>query len=144
MNLTVKRKARILVVDDDPQAVEMLAHGVEGLASVVLRAYGGKEAIDLARKDEAAAEAATRHAAAINTGHVARQGNQRVQLRAAHFIIIAQGLMAAIHRHARTRPVARLQRGHEVLRPLILGDDMPCSAQLEVWQGPGPRLPHLP
>jgi CheY-like chemotaxis protein len=40
----------VLVVDDDPKAVELIAVGVIGLASTVLRAYGGREAIDTARR----------------------------------------------------------------------------------------------
>ena len=39
----------VLVVDDDPAAVELIAHRVIGMASRVLRAYGGREAIDVAR-----------------------------------------------------------------------------------------------
>jgi CheY-like chemotaxis protein len=42
---------KILVVDDDPKAVELIAVRVLGLASTVLRAYGGQEAIDSARRE---------------------------------------------------------------------------------------------
>ena len=42
---------RILIVDDDPRAVDLVALHVEGLASNVLRAYGGREAIDIARRE---------------------------------------------------------------------------------------------
>jgi PAS domain S-box-containing protein len=42
---------KILVVDDDPKAVELIAVRVLGLASAVLRAYGGQEAIDAARRE---------------------------------------------------------------------------------------------
>ena len=42
---------RVLVVDDDPKAVELIAVRILGLASTVLRAYGGREAIAIARKD---------------------------------------------------------------------------------------------
>jgi CheY-like chemotaxis protein len=42
---------RVLVVDDDPKAVELIATRIVGLASTVLRAYGGREAIDLARQE---------------------------------------------------------------------------------------------
>ncbi|MEP6999573.1 MAG: PAS domain S-box protein [bacterium] len=42
---------RILVVDDEPKAVELIALRVQGLASTVLRAYGGREAIDAARRE---------------------------------------------------------------------------------------------
>src|SRR5215210_1550598 len=42
---------KILVVDDDPKAVELIAVRVLGLASTVLRAYGGQEAIDTARRE---------------------------------------------------------------------------------------------
>jgi PAS domain S-box-containing protein len=42
---------KVLVVDDDPRAVELVAVRILGLASVVLRAYGGREAIDLARQE---------------------------------------------------------------------------------------------
>jgi PAS domain S-box-containing protein len=42
---------RVLVVDDDPQAVELAALGVLGLATTVLRAYGGREAIEIAQRE---------------------------------------------------------------------------------------------
>jgi PAS domain S-box-containing protein len=42
---------KILVVDDDPKAVELIALRILGLASTVLRAYGGREAIDAARRE---------------------------------------------------------------------------------------------
>jgi len=45
------RSLKILVVDDDPKAVELIAVRVMGLASSVLRAYGGQEAIDSARRE---------------------------------------------------------------------------------------------
>lgn len=44
-------KLRVLVVDDDPKAVELLAIYTQGLASTVLRAYGGREAIDIAVRE---------------------------------------------------------------------------------------------
>ncbi|MDQ3213107.1 MAG: response regulator, partial [Acidobacteriota bacterium] len=40
---------RVLVVDDDPTSVELIAVRIQGLASTVLRAYGGREAIEVAR-----------------------------------------------------------------------------------------------
>jgi PAS domain S-box-containing protein len=42
---------KILVVDDDPKAVELIAIRILGLNGTVIRAYGGREAIDAARKD---------------------------------------------------------------------------------------------
>jgi CheY-like chemotaxis protein len=42
---------KILVVDDDPKAVELIAVRILDLASIVLRAYGGREAIDVARRE---------------------------------------------------------------------------------------------
>ena len=42
---------KVLVVDDDPKAVELVAVRIHGLASTVLRAYGGQEAIDAARRE---------------------------------------------------------------------------------------------
>jgi PAS domain S-box-containing protein len=42
---------KVLVVDDDPRAVELIAVRILGLATVVLRAYGGREAIEIARRD---------------------------------------------------------------------------------------------
>jgi DNA-binding response OmpR family regulator len=42
---------RILIVDDDPKAVELVAVHVEALGSAVLRAYGGQDAIAVARKE---------------------------------------------------------------------------------------------
>jgi len=42
---------KVLVVDDDPKAVELIAVRVLSLASTVLRAFGGREAIDIARRE---------------------------------------------------------------------------------------------
>src|SRR6185369_5159409 len=42
---------KVLVVDDDPKAVELIAVRILGLANTVLRAYGGQEAIDSARRE---------------------------------------------------------------------------------------------
>jgi CheY-like chemotaxis protein len=46
-----RQTCKVLVVDDDPQAVELVAVRIQGLASTVLRAYGGREAIDVARRE---------------------------------------------------------------------------------------------
>jgi CheY-like chemotaxis protein len=45
------RSLKVLVVDDDPKAVELIAVRVLGMAGTVLRAYGGQQAIDTARKE---------------------------------------------------------------------------------------------
>jgi CheY-like chemotaxis protein len=45
------RALKVLVVDDDPKAVELIALRLEGLATTVLRAYGGSEAIEIARRE---------------------------------------------------------------------------------------------
>ncbi|MDB4979486.1 MAG: hypothetical protein JWM82_238 [Myxococcales bacterium] len=42
---------RVLVVDDDPKAVDLIAVRMLDLASTVLRAYGGRDAIEIARRD---------------------------------------------------------------------------------------------
>jgi CheY-like chemotaxis protein len=42
---------KVLVVDDDPKGVELIAARIVGLASTVLRAYGGHDAIDAARRE---------------------------------------------------------------------------------------------
>ncbi len=42
---------KILIVDDDPKAVELIAVRILGMAGTVLRAYGGREAIDAARRE---------------------------------------------------------------------------------------------
>jgi PAS domain S-box-containing protein len=42
---------KVLVVDDDPKAVELIAVRLQELASTVLRAYGGREAIDAAQRE---------------------------------------------------------------------------------------------
>src|SRR5437868_12154601 len=39
---------KVLVVDDDPKAVDLIAVRFQGLASTVLRAHGGAEAIKIA------------------------------------------------------------------------------------------------
>jgi len=43
---------RVLIVDDDPTAVELIAVRIEGLASTILRAYGGRDAIEIARREK--------------------------------------------------------------------------------------------
>jgi PAS domain S-box-containing protein len=48
--LSQGRTLTVLVVDDDPKAVELIAVRLLGLASTVLRAYGGREAIEAARR----------------------------------------------------------------------------------------------
>jgi CheY-like chemotaxis protein len=45
------RLLRILVVDDDPQSLDLMALSVLGLASTVLRARGGREAIGVAQRE---------------------------------------------------------------------------------------------
>jgi CheY-like chemotaxis protein len=45
------QKLTVLLVDDDPKAVDLIALRMSGLASSVLRANGGREAIDVARKE---------------------------------------------------------------------------------------------
>jgi PAS domain S-box-containing protein len=45
------KNLRILVVDDDADAVELVAVRVGALASTALRAYGGREAIETARRE---------------------------------------------------------------------------------------------
>ena len=38
---------KVLIVDDDPKALELVAVRILGMAGTVLRAYGGREAIDM-------------------------------------------------------------------------------------------------
>jgi PAS domain S-box-containing protein len=45
------KSLKVLVADDDPKAVELIAVRVLGMASTVVRAYGGKEAIEMAQKE---------------------------------------------------------------------------------------------
>jgi CheY-like chemotaxis protein len=45
------RSLKVLIVDDDPKAVELIAVRILGLASTILRAYGGREAIETARRE---------------------------------------------------------------------------------------------
>ena len=45
------RTLKVLVVDDDPKAVELVAIHILDLASTVLRAYGGRDAIETARRE---------------------------------------------------------------------------------------------
>lgn len=42
--------ARVLVVDDNPRAVELVAAALEAAGCRVMRAYGGAEAIEVARR----------------------------------------------------------------------------------------------
>jgi CheY-like chemotaxis protein len=49
--LSQGRKLNLLVVDDDPKAVELIAVYTQALAGIVLRAYGGREAIDVAVRE---------------------------------------------------------------------------------------------
>jgi PAS domain S-box-containing protein len=45
------RSLKVLVVDDDRDAVELMAIRILGLGGVVHRAYGGRDAIELARRE---------------------------------------------------------------------------------------------
>jgi CheY-like chemotaxis protein len=45
------RSLKVLVVDDDPNVVELVAVRIAGEAISVLRAYGGQAAIDVARRE---------------------------------------------------------------------------------------------
>jgi CheY-like chemotaxis protein len=45
------RTLKALIVDDDPKAVDLIAVRLRGLVSTVLRAYGGVEAIEAARRE---------------------------------------------------------------------------------------------
>jgi CheY-like chemotaxis protein len=47
--LTTGRVGRVLVVDDDPRAVDLIALLLESAGHTVLRAYGGAEGITIAR-----------------------------------------------------------------------------------------------
>ena len=49
--LSQGKTLKVLVVDDDPKAVELIAARIQDLASTVLRAYGGSEAIEAARRE---------------------------------------------------------------------------------------------
>jgi CheY-like chemotaxis protein len=48
---TEAQPLKVLVADDDPKAVELVAVRVLGMASSVIRAYGGQQAIDAARAE---------------------------------------------------------------------------------------------
>jgi CheY-like chemotaxis protein len=41
----------VLIVDDDPKAVELIAVRMTSMATTVLRAFGGAEAIEAARRE---------------------------------------------------------------------------------------------
>ena len=45
------KRLRVLVVDDDPKAVELMSVRIAGMVNGVLRAYGGQEAIDIASRE---------------------------------------------------------------------------------------------
>jgi CheY-like chemotaxis protein len=45
------RSSTVLIVDDDPKAVDLIAVRIVGLARTVLRAFGGREAIEIARRE---------------------------------------------------------------------------------------------
>jgi CheY-like chemotaxis protein len=45
------RQLKVLVVDDDPKAVELIAMRIPSIGSGVLRAFGGREAIEIARRE---------------------------------------------------------------------------------------------
>ncbi len=46
-----KQTPKVLVVDDDPKALEILSTLLQGRGFSVERAYGGREAIDIARRE---------------------------------------------------------------------------------------------
>ena len=45
------RSVKVLIVDDDPKAVELIAIRISGLANTVLRAYDGRDAIAMAQRE---------------------------------------------------------------------------------------------
>jgi PAS domain S-box-containing protein len=45
------KRLTVLIVDDDPQAVELMAVRVLSMSGIVIRAYSGREAIDAARRE---------------------------------------------------------------------------------------------
>jgi PAS domain S-box-containing protein len=49
--LAQAKTLKVLVVDDDPSAVELIALRLEDLAATIFRAHGGAEAIESARRD---------------------------------------------------------------------------------------------
>jgi CheY-like chemotaxis protein len=49
--ISADKPIRVLVVDDDPKSVELVAVHISDLASEVLRAYGGREAIEIAERE---------------------------------------------------------------------------------------------
>jgi CheY-like chemotaxis protein/two-component sensor histidine kinase len=49
--ISADRPVKVLIVDDDPKAVEMIAVRIHGLANTILRAYGGREAIAMAERE---------------------------------------------------------------------------------------------
>jgi CheY-like chemotaxis protein len=51
ISLSQSQTIKVLVVDDDPKAVDLIAAHLQGLAIGVLRASGGREAIDVARHE---------------------------------------------------------------------------------------------
>jgi CheY-like chemotaxis protein len=42
---------KVLVIDDDPKAVELIAARMRGMASTVVRAYGGVEGVEATRRE---------------------------------------------------------------------------------------------
>jgi CheY-like chemotaxis protein len=46
-----ERAIRVLIVDDDPKSVELIEMHIRDLASQVFRAYGGREAIEIAERE---------------------------------------------------------------------------------------------
>jgi signal transduction histidine kinase/CheY-like chemotaxis protein len=51
LRLSQEQKLKILVVDDDPEEVEIITARIKGLAGTVLRVYGGREAIETAQRE---------------------------------------------------------------------------------------------
>jgi CheY-like chemotaxis protein len=45
------KRLTVLVVDDDPKAVELMAVRVLSMSGIVIRAYSGREALDVAREE---------------------------------------------------------------------------------------------
>jgi CheY-like chemotaxis protein len=45
------QRIRVLIVDDDPKAVDLVAIRMGGMASEIFRAFGGREAIEIARRE---------------------------------------------------------------------------------------------
>ena len=112
-----------------------IAYAIAGAADIDRRGAAGRltvrgrdivlEPLDRRRLDQAdgaAAEARPGQARAVEARHALRRFDQRVQLRDAHLVVVAQTGVRLVHQPAEGDDIAAFERRGAAQHPVVLGD----------------------